>query len=377
MSCSASWLLATFALTVRAAPPVANSAFVTVQKDAHGVWWFAQNGSTFLSTGVANLNNGGPDDGVGDVLGAPCRAHENGSLLGHLCGDTNNWDMDRHFSPYNNVTNALFSSEQAFVDDAAARLDSWGFNTVTGYSSAVAERAMGRRGLYYNRLLMFGTRFAEPAGTPLQQQTAGGCFNYDVFSKEFEAASDAYARTNVAPRAGDPALLGWHFDKEVSWKKMDLRYWLNPTLYPPGSAGRANATSFVAERFGGDISALNDAWNCSLSSFSQLSACLNPPGFVGACPRPPDWPQPPPPGVEMAQVARDSEAFLLVFARRYFEVVTSAIRRYDRNHLLLGMRGGCFGSTSMLTLFSSFVDVYDRPPAPRASPESLCAARAH
>lgn len=44
---------------------------------------------------------------------------------------------------------------------------------------------------------------------------------------------------------------------------------------------------------------------------------------------------------------------------RYFDVVTKAIRRYDNNHLLFGMRGGCFGSHSMLSLFSSYVDVYD------------------
>jgi hypothetical protein len=62
----------------------------------------------------------------------------------------------------------------------------------------------------------------------------------------------------------------------------------------------------------------------------------------------------------MAQLTADSEDFLVqFFAKRYFDVVTKAIRRYDSNHLLLGMRGGCFGSTALLTLFSDYVDVYD------------------
>ena len=50
---------------------------------------------------------------------------------------------------------------------------------------------------------------------------------------------------------------------------------------------------------------------------------------------------------------------LLVFAKRYFDIVTAAIKRYDKNHLLLGMRGGCFGFPPMLKLFASYIDVYD------------------
>jgi hypothetical protein len=111
------------------------------------------------------VNNGGSDDGVGDVLAAPCQQQENTTL----CGDTNNWDMDLHYSPYFNVTQALFNgSEMAWANDAMTRLTTWKFNTLGGYSSAVAEAAAGRQNMYYNKLLMFATRFAMPAGTPLQ-----------------------------------------------------------------------------------------------------------------------------------------------------------------------------------------------------------------
>jgi hypothetical protein len=169
-----------------------SSKFVTVAKDPDtGAWWLQRDGKPFLSLGVSNLNNGGGDDGVGGVLRGPCRA-QMGSAL---CGDTNNWDMVARYSPYNNVTRALFdrssdeASDEAWAADAAARLEGWGFNTVSGYSSAVAERAVGARGMFYNRLLMFGTRFAEPAGTPLQKTSVGGCFSSDVFSDEFETAA--------------------------------------------------------------------------------------------------------------------------------------------------------------------------------------------
>lgn len=150
---------------------------------------------------------------------------------------------------YHNITQALFNgSEMAWADDAVTRLRGWGFNSLGGYSSAIAETAAGSHGLYYNHLLMFATRFAMPEGTPLEQTTAGGCFAYDVFSSEFEVAADAYARANILPRATDPWLLGWHFEKEVSWQKMDLRFWFSPTLAPELVAGVANATEFLASR---------------------------------------------------------------------------------------------------------------------------------
>eukprot|EP00937_MAST-01D_sp_MAST-1D-sp2_P006899 g6899.t1 len=85
-----------------------------------------QDGAAFFSTGVANLNDGGADDGVGGVLSEPCQ-RQTGSAL---CGDTNNWDMALGFAPYYNVTQALFGNDTAFYDDAIARLRSWSFNTI-------------------------------------------------------------------------------------------------------------------------------------------------------------------------------------------------------------------------------------------------------
>lgn len=346
------------------------SQFATVERDATtGTWWFQRGSERFLSQGVSNLNDGGLDDGVGDVLGTECRKQQNTSL----CGDTNNWDMDLNYSPYHNVTQALFNgSAEAWAEDSAAMLESWHFNTISGYSSTHAERAMGARGLFYNRLLMFATRFAMPGGTPLQQSTAGGCFGVDIFSPTFAADADAYARANVLPRANDTALLGWHFEKEVSWSKMDLRYWLNPFVFAQGSPARAAATSFVQARYDNDIKRLNDAWGCHASSFSELPNCVSPNSYRWQCQRSGDagWP----PGVDAAHVVADSEAFILIFAKKYFDVVTQAIRRYDSNHLLFGMRGGCFGSHSMLSLFSSYIDVYDgdRPPPLPPQPTPPC-----
>ena len=46
-------------------------------------------------------------------------------------------------------------------------------------------------------------------------------------------------------------------------------------------------------------------------------------------------------------------------AQRNAAVRAQTIRRYDSNHLLFGMRGGCFGFLPLLKLFAQYVDVYD------------------
>ena len=171
----------------------------------------------------------------------------------------------------------------------------------------------------------------------------------------------------MLPRATDPWLLGWHFEKEVQWPKMDLRWWFAPPLAPELATGAANASAFLAAHYRHSPGALSAAWNCSrpLTSFAPtaLSACLNPPHFVADCS---DAMVEGPPGLNMSAVTRDSRDFLVQhFARRYFDVVTRAIRRYDLNHLLLGMRGGVYslhtgyGASELLALFASYVDVYD------------------
>ena len=340
-----------------------NTSFVSVAKHADGKWWFWRGGKRFFSTGVSNVNDGGADDGAGDVLGAPCRAQENSSA----CGDTNNWSMTLKMSPYRAVTQALFNAsvvgaaaaQEAWAAEAAVRLEGWNFNTAGGYSSAYGEQAMAARGMFYNRLLMFATRFTMPTGTALEQTTQGGCFGFDIFSESWERQADEYARVNVLPRANDVALLGWHFEKEVSWKKMNFRYLLNLQLFGASSATSKNATAWLRDRYG-DAKALATAWNCTKLesiSASALASCVNPPGYVADCGG--HW-QSGPPSLNMTALTADSESYLVaVFAKRYFEVVTSAIHKYDRNHLLLGMRGGCFGSQALLVLFASYVDVYD------------------
>ena len=153
-------------LLALAVAPSTPSKYVTVSNTADGVWWLEQDGKPFFSTGISNLNDGGLDDGVswtgsGGFGGAlPCagelerlRRHEQ---LGHAAGlfalphrypgavpklqrglgcgrrgETGN--LARQFAHLLLVMLNLHRTFRLILVFCCCR----GFNTISGYSSAV------------------------------------------------------------------------------------------------------------------------------------------------------------------------------------------------------------------------------------------------
>ncbi len=126
----------------------------------------------------------------------------------------------------------------------------------------------------------------------------------DWFAPAFATHADQVAATQVAPRANDPDLIGWYTDSELDWgpNGSDLETQLDHYLaLPAGSPGLA-----VAQRYVG-----------------------NPNGFVYA------------------------------LATRYFQVTTAAVRRYDPNHLILGVKAEAQEiQPELLEAAQPYVDVF-------------------
>jgi hypothetical protein len=126
----------------------------------------------------------------------------------------------------------------------------------------------------------------------------------DWFAPSFATNAFRVAATTVAPLAGDRNLIGWYTDSELHWGPD----WRSPNLVlddylalPPGSPGRA-----VAERYR-----------------------HHPDGFVRA------------------------------LATRYFSVTTAAIRSYDPNHLILGVKAPVqLIQPELLHVAHHYVDVF-------------------
>lgn len=177
--------------------------FVRTVQDANGTWWFTHNGQRFLSFAANHVNNGGLDDGVGGRERAVCLAATNNTL----CGDSLNFGGKLGYAPYFNVTTDKYGpDETAWAEASIARLASWGFNGISGWSALVSEQAAARAGLYYFHLLDIGVTwpFAWSKG-----------LDFDVFSTNFSDQAAAVAAAQVPQRANDEALVAWQTDNEV------------------------------------------------------------------------------------------------------------------------------------------------------------------
>jgi hypothetical protein len=190
-----------------------------------------------------------------------------------------------------------------------ARLKSWGFNTVANWSDYEVA-----------------TRSGMPYVIPLHGWETRKMFPFpwnfpDVFSKDFEDNVDAAARRQLAPLKDDANLIGWFVGNEPQWARNfgSIVPWPDMLLADP----EPSATKAKLEE------------------------------LLAAAP------------ANRQQVKDD---FLYTCARRYFEVITAALRRHDPNHLVLGIR---FAGTpndrwiEMSRLFDVFsVNIYSRDFAP-------------
>jgi hypothetical protein len=159
------------------------------------------------------------------------------------------------------------------------RLRNWGFNTIANWSDYDVATTAGM-----------------PYVLPLSGWTTRKVFPFpwdfpDVFSEEFEKNVDEAARRQVAHLKDDRNLIGWFVGNEPHW----AREFGSLVPFPEMVLGDPEPSA----------------------TKSHLESLLK------ASPE---------------QVQRIKDEFLYTCARRYFEVITAAIRRHDPNHLVLGIR---------------------------------------
>jgi len=204
--------------------------------------------------------------------------------------------------------------EQKWQDHIVARLQNWGFNTIANWSDYDVATTAGMP--YVIPLYGWETKkmFPFPWNFP------------DVFSEEFRRNVDEAARRQLTPLKDDPNLIGWFVGNEPQWARSfgSLVPWPDMLLADPEpSAPKAKLEELLKAN----------------------------------------------PGREQ-QVKDD---FLYICAREYFEVIVKALRRYDPNHLILGIRFAENPSNrwvEMSRLFDVFsINIYSRDFRP--DPENI------
>ncbi len=204
-------------------------------------------------------------------------------------------------------------SRTAWAAETVTMLRENGFNGLGAWSDTVAVPTR-EHPVVYTRLLNFMATYASKKGA---LRLEGGKWRYPhdampVFDPEFAVFCNEFARP-LADTRDDRWLLGTFSDNELPFQRMALENFLQ---LPAADAGRIAAENWLRD---------------------YRTAH---PGETG-----------------ISDEMRD--AFLGYMADRYLSVTTSAIRRYDPNHLCLGPRlhGGALRAKALFTACGRHLDV--------------------
>ena len=243
--------------------------------------------------------------------------------------------------PYAEACQRKYGSKHAWRAAAAARLASWGFNTLGSWSDdAVANAGPAPLALTIN--LDLGMSFAwakndATGGSPDQDFP-------DVFNPDFDRHVCDRARDLCAKRSDDQSLLGWFIDNELRWGPD----WRGPDevlmlflALRPATPGRTAALAWLRQRYP-DFTAFNSTWRTPAQSWDTLNALSR---INSPYPRSPIYQrnareEHAANRVNQARAAfiADCDAFAALVAERYFKLTCAAIRAADPHHLVLGCR---------------------------------------
>ncbi len=219
------------------------------------------------------------------------------------------------------------------LHDPAARLRTWGFNTL----------GCGSDRLYFEEGLAFMAAVDFCTGPGLIQ--LGGVRLPDVFDANWPERAAARAVEVCTPLADQRELIGWFTDDRPGWpveaapnRPGLLQVCLS--LEPAFAAYHA-AWEFVLALHGGRLESLAKTWGVALPNKETLREMTRNEQ-----------------GIATRGYGRDDARWSQEFARRYFATATAAIRAHDPNHLVLGCRwGGPVGAALHTEELASAVDV--------------------
>ncbi|MDQ7779704.1 MAG: beta-agarase [Planctomycetota bacterium] len=266
------------------------TGFFSVRKIDDRWWLVTPDGNVFFSTGVCGVYS----------TGNHCPA------LGH--------------APYGKAVADKYAKKEDWAKTTLARLQEWGFNTLGAWS----ESALFAGQIPWTRILDLGVRGGANWLT--------GEFP-DVFDPKFAATVDAAAEDACGRLKDDPWLVGYFLDNELRWGR-DWRA-IKPLFadfmaLPPTAPGKKALIEFLRSEYADDIEKFRQAWKSDAASFEELASARS---LAGR-----------PDGKSQAEAQRVKESFAGIVADRYFQVTTSAVRRYDPNHLVLGVRFSSAGA---------------------------------
>jgi hypothetical protein len=206
-----------------------------------------------------------------------------------------------------------FGSQSNWAAQTTSLLRANGFNNLGAWSDTASLRQVSPP-LSYTLILNFMSSYGAKRGGTFQQPGHTGypenCIF--VFDPGFETFCDEHAR-KLAQLKSDPWLLGYFSDNEMPLNQTALKDYLR---LPPQDPGYQAAANWLKERHGKNATA------------DKITLT-------------------------------DERDFLALVVGRYFSIVSSAIKKYDPNHLFLGSRfhGRVLAEPEVFKAAGPYVDV--------------------
>ena len=286
--------------------------FRTEQID--GKWWLVTpEGHLFFSSGMDCVGNGEqtfisgrdgwfawlPDPAEAffkDCYSKVSGAHSMADIIGGK-GDTFSYYRANLYQKYGGDWAAQWRAS------VYPRLQSWGFNTIANWAQDdVLENSpmpfTGSIGIW---------------GDVRELEGARGYWGRmrDVFDASFAKAADQCV-ASVAEKFGkNPLCIGYFVDNEMSWETIRM----GTLASPPDQPCRIALIDELKKKYE-SLDKLNAAWGTDAKDWDALRA----------------------PEKTNETCDADLEAFVYTFARRYFETVSAAIKKYAPHQLYLGCR---------------------------------------
>jgi len=186
----------------------------------------------------------------------------------------------------------MFGGDQEWAAKTAQLMRAHGFNGLGAWSATEQLREV-KPPLVYTRIWNFMSAYGSKRGGTYQKSGHMGYPNdcIFVFDPAFEEFCDQHAK-KLAAQKDDPWLLGHFSDNELPFWRTALKGFLK---FPTSDYGHQAALKWLRERHG------------AAATVADITE-------------------------------QDEKDFLGVVVDRYFHIVSTAIKKYDPNHLFLGSR---------------------------------------
>jgi len=272
-------------------------------------------GYLFFSAGLDCVNI----DGDCNLKGIRC-------LAGNLPEKSPGWKREDTFSWHTDNLYKVFGDEyyEKWCELTAARMRKWGFNTVACWSDIRFAEANNLPHTY----IMWGY--------PKTEKYIFRDFP-DVFSPAFAENADEWAK-QILPHSTQPSLIGYFLGNEPMWAFVNGLNIAAMTLEMEESTySRRKLIGFMEERYG-TVEALNEAWGSGYTGFDDMDRAADTLVYTD-------------------RAAQDLMDFSCEMIREYIRVPSLAIRKYDGNHLNLGIRYAWLSSKALAS-GSEYTDVF-------------------